>query len=196
MHGREVREAALGLVRSGLSASDAARRVGASESCVGYWCGAAGVRLAPGRTGGPEVRLAEPAQAAEPPARRSPRARPGLERGAPVADRRRAGRGAGEVAREPGVPHSTVPRELRRNARPDGRHGAGFAQRTRYRKMVQWPCKPAGFRTRLFFGCVQHLLCADPSGIKDVPHKWPKPRNPRCLPGLCGTPLILSRASP
>lgn len=129
MHGREVREAALGLVRSGLSASEAARRVGASGSCVRYWCGAAGVRLAPGRTGGPEVRLAEPAQAAELPARRSPRARPGPGRRAPVADRRRAGRGVREIARELGVSHSTVSRELRRNARPDGRHGAGFAQR-------------------------------------------------------------------
>lgn len=129
MHGREVREAALGLVRSGLSASEAARRVGASRSCARYWCGAAGVRLAPGRTGGPEVRLAEPAQAAELPARRSPRARPGPERRAPVADRRRAGRGVREIARELGVSHSTASRELRRNARPDGRRDAGFAQR-------------------------------------------------------------------
>ncbi|WP_455136142.1 IS30 family transposase [Thermophilibacter sp.] len=127
MYSRDVTEAAVGLVRSGMSASGAARRLGIGRSTVEWWCRLGGVRLRPGRIGGPVRGPVTPA--APLPPRASPRARLDQERRALIADRRRAGLGVREIARELGVSHSTVSRELRRNARPDGRYDAGRAAR-------------------------------------------------------------------
>lgn len=128
MYSESVRESAVGLVRSGLSAVEAARRVGVSRTCVLAWCAAAGVEMRRGRKGGAVMAGEGLTPAAELAPRRSPRARLDPGRRAPVADRRRAGRGVREIARELGVSHSTVSRELRRNARPDGRYDAASAQ--------------------------------------------------------------------
>lgn len=127
MYSRDVRTAAVGLVRSGLSASEASRRLGVGRATVEWWCRLDGVRLRPGGMGGPVRRPVT--QAAPLPARPSPRARLDPERRALIADRRRAGLGVREIARELGVSHSTVSRELARNAMPDGRYDAGYAGR-------------------------------------------------------------------
>ena len=127
MYSRDVRLAAVGLVRSGLSASEASRRIGVGHATVEWWCRLDGVRLRPGRMGGPVRRPVT--QAAPLPPRGSPRARLDPERRALIAGRRRAGLGVREIARELGVSHSTVLRELRRNAMPDGCYDAGYAER-------------------------------------------------------------------
>ncbi len=59
----------------------------------------------------------------------SPRARLDLARRAVIEVRLRDGRSMREIAREIGVSHTTVAREVRRNACPDGRYRAGRAQR-------------------------------------------------------------------
>lgn len=53
VYSRDVRLAAVGLVRSGLSASEASRRTGVGHATVEWWCRLDGVRLRPGRMGGP-----------------------------------------------------------------------------------------------------------------------------------------------
>ena len=121
------RARAVEAVRAGASAAEAARALGCSRRAVATWCEAARVRLLRGRIGGPVTRPVTPA--APLPPRPSPRARLDPERRALVADRRRAGLGVREIARELGVSHSTVSRELRRNAMPDGRYDAGYAGR-------------------------------------------------------------------
>lgn len=121
------RARAVEAVRAGASAAAAARALGCSRRAVATWCEAAGVRLRRDRIGGPVTRPVTPA--APLPPRPSPRARLDAERRALIADRRRAGRGVREIARELGVSHSTVSRELRRNAGPDGRYDAGRAGR-------------------------------------------------------------------
>ncbi len=127
VYSREFRERAVALVASGASAGRAAREMGCGKTAVAGWCGAAGLSLRHGRIGGPVRRPA--VEAAPLPPRSSPRARLDAERRALIADRLRAGRGVREIARELGVSHSTVSRELRRNARPDGRYDAGYAGR-------------------------------------------------------------------
>ena len=121
------RARAVEAVRAGASAAEVARALGCSRRAVATWCEAAGVRLRRGRIGGPVTRPVTPA--APLPPRPSPRARLDPERRALVADRRRAGLGVREIARELGVSHSTVSRELRRNAGPDGRYDAARAER-------------------------------------------------------------------
>lgn len=121
------RARAVEAVRAGASAAEAARALGCSRRAVATWCEAAGVRLRRGRIGGPVTRPVTPA--APLPPRPSPRARLDSERRALIADRRRAGLGVREIARELGVSHSTVSRELRRNAGPDGRYDAARAER-------------------------------------------------------------------
>nr|WP_051031304.1 MULTISPECIES: IS30 family transposase [Enorma] len=101
--------------------------MGCGKRSVVEWCGIAGLRLRHGRIGGPVRRPV--VEAAPLPPRSSPRARLDDERRALIADRLRAGRGVREIARELGVSHSTVSRELARNARPDGRYDAGHAGR-------------------------------------------------------------------
>jgi len=59
----------------------------------------------------------------------SPRARLDLARRCVIEVRLRDGRSMREIAREIGVSHTTVAREVRRNACPDGRYRAGRAQR-------------------------------------------------------------------
>ena len=128
VYSREYREGAVALVASGRSAGSVSRELGCGKSSVVDWCRLAGLRLRPGRVGGP-VRRPVVVEAAPLPPRPSPRARLDDERRALIADRRRAGLGVREIARELGVSHSTVSRELRRNAMPDGRYDAGYAGR-------------------------------------------------------------------
>ena len=107
MYSREFREGAVALVASGRSAGSVARELGCGRSSVEGWCRLAGLRLRRGRDGGP-VRRPVVVEAAPLPPRPSPRARLDDERRALIADRRRAGLGVREIARELGVSHSTV----------------------------------------------------------------------------------------
>ena len=155
MYSRDVRLAAAGLVRSGLSASEASRRLGIGRATVEWWCRLDGVRLRPGGTGGPVRRPVT--QAAPLPTRTSPRARLDPERRALIADRRRAGPGVREMTRELGVSHSTVSRELARNAMPDGRYDAGYAGRRARERASRSRAGRLGRDPRLRAEVVGHL---------------------------------------
>lgn len=124
----ETRSRAVSLVRSGLSARRAAALVGASNRAVCDWCRDAGVALRPHGRGGGYVRGPEP-DAPAPAPRRSPRARLDLARRVVIEVRLRDGRSMREIAREIGVSHTTVSREVRRHRGPDGRYRARRAQR-------------------------------------------------------------------
>jgi len=122
-----VREAALEFVRSGGSARGAATRLGVSLGAVCKWCRGAGVPLRRGGRGGPERRPDSPVE--RPAERRSPRARLGLDRRCVIEVRLRDGRSLREIAREIGVSHTTVAREVARNRGADGAYRARAAQR-------------------------------------------------------------------
>lgn len=127
----ETRERALGLVRSGLTASAAATVVGANPTTVSRWCARAGIALGPGRAGaagrprGEAAALAIVAAGRKP--RRSPRSRLTLEDRAAIQEGVRAGRSLRSIASELGFSHTTVSREVRR-ASEGGRYGFREAQ--------------------------------------------------------------------
>lgn len=123
----EVREGALEFVRGGGSARGAVRRFGVSLGIVCKWCRKAGVPLRRDRRGGPVRRPETPVERPGP--RRSPGERLDLARRAVIEVRLRDGRSMREIAREIGVAHTTVAREVRRHVGPDGRYRAGRAQR-------------------------------------------------------------------
>ena len=123
----EVREGALEFVRGGGSARGAVRRFGVSLGIVCKWCRKAGVPLRRDRRGGPVRRPETPVERPGP--RRSPGERLDLARRAVIEVRLRDGRSMREIAREIGVAHTTVSREVRRHVGPDGRYRAGRAQR-------------------------------------------------------------------
>ena len=108
----ETRERALGLVRSGLTASAAATVVGANPTTVSRWCARAGIALGPGRAGaagrprGEAAALAIVAAGRKP--RRSPRSRLTLEDRAAIQEGVRAGRSLRSIASELGFSHTTV----------------------------------------------------------------------------------------
>ena len=123
----QVREGALEFVRGGGSARGAARRFGVSLGIVCKWCRRAGIPLRRDRRGGPVRRPETPVERPGP--RRSPGERLDLARRAVIEVRLRDGRSMREIAREMGVAHTTVAREVRRHVGPDGRYRAGRAQR-------------------------------------------------------------------
>ena len=122
-----VREGALEFVRSGGSARGAARRFGVSLGIVCKWCRRAGIPLRRDRRGGPVRRPDSPVE--RPAERTGPRERLGLDRRCVIEVRLRDGRSLREIAREIGVAHTTVAREVARNRCPDGAYRARAAQR-------------------------------------------------------------------
>ena len=123
----ELRSRAVALVAAGTSAREAALWVGASKTIVCRWCREAGVELRRDRRGGPMTRPDTPVPAPEPKA--SPGARLDLARRCVIEVRLRDGRSMREIAREIGVSHSTVSREVRRHGGAGGRYSARRAQR-------------------------------------------------------------------
>lgn len=123
----QVREGALEFVRSGGSARGAARRLGVSLGIVCQWCRRAGIPLRRDRRGGPVRRPDTPVE--RPAERTGPRERLGLDRRCVIEVRLRDGRSLREIAREIGVAHTTVAREVARNRGPDGAYRARAAQR-------------------------------------------------------------------
>lgn len=127
MRSKEVRERAVGLVRAGATAAQAAALAGASRPSVSRWCEAAGVALKAGRPRkGDEERL-QRTLAAERPERTSPRSRLTLADRAAIQEGLRAGRSARAIAADLGFAHTTVSREVRR-ASGGGRYGSARAQ--------------------------------------------------------------------
>ena len=122
-----LRTLAVSLVAGGRTAQDVAPCVGAGERTVCAWCRAAGVELRRGRRGGPVTGRDAPALA--PGTGAAPGARLGLAQRVAIELRIADGRSMREIAREIGVSHTTVSREVRRHAGPDGRYSAPRAQR-------------------------------------------------------------------